>query len=414
MGLEAARYRETPDFEFSAPAIAHHRLVLFIRPPRELDLRYEGVERHSPPPAGSITVVPAGRPARVRWSGSKHELHIFLEPGLVARVAAEAFGLDPARLTVPPMDGLNLPHLRAAMGAVSAELTAGGTEGRLAAESLANLLAVHLIRNADSARFPARRTYDALPRARLRAVVEYIDGHLDAGMSLEQMAALARLSPYHFARRFKATTGLPPHQFVIERRVDRARQFLQRDGGLSLAEIAVRAGFSDQSHLSNHFKRVVGVTPGQFRKCSRNPQEDVAQEDDGPLPTSGRDRAAFYRNGRKPDRSDGIMMQDAEADDAGRQRRPGVHDHAQPVVPHPHPPQPLEPTDRPLDHPADLPQPAAVRRLPLGDVRLDPQPPQQRPGRLAVVAPVGVHLVGQLLRPARLAADLGEVEHHAG
>src|SRR5262245_25677289 len=70
VGLEAARYREPPDFEFSAPAIAHHRLVLFIRPPRELDLRYGGVERHSPPPAGSIAVVPAGIPARVRWSGS--------------------------------------------------------------------------------------------------------------------------------------------------------------------------------------------------------------------------------------------------------------------------------------------------------------------------------------------------------
>src|SRR3954451_19561985 len=70
VGLEAARYRESPDFEFSPPAIAHHRLVLFIRPPRELDLRYEGVKRHTPPPAGSITVVPAGRPARVRWSGA--------------------------------------------------------------------------------------------------------------------------------------------------------------------------------------------------------------------------------------------------------------------------------------------------------------------------------------------------------
>ena len=74
-------------------------------------------------------------------------LNIYLEPGLVARVAAEAFDLDPARLTVPPLDGLDLPHLRAAMGAVDDELTAGGAGGRLAAESLANVLAVHLIRH---------------------------------------------------------------------------------------------------------------------------------------------------------------------------------------------------------------------------------------------------------------------------
>jgi hypothetical protein len=69
-------------------------------------------------------------------------MFLFLEPGLVARVAAEAFGLDPARRTVPPLDGLGLPNLRAAMLAVDAELTAGAAGGPLAAESLANVLAV--------------------------------------------------------------------------------------------------------------------------------------------------------------------------------------------------------------------------------------------------------------------------------
>jgi AraC family transcriptional regulator len=83
------------------------------------------------------------------------------------------------------------------------------------------------------------------------------------------MAAVARLSPYHFARQFKAATGLPPHQYVIARRVDRAQQFLQDGGDLSLAEIAVCAGFSDQSQFCRHFKRIVGVTPGQFRTPAR-------------------------------------------------------------------------------------------------------------------------------------------------
>ena len=173
--------------------------------------------------------MPAGSPALWRWSGSFDSLHIFLEPGLVARVAAEAFDLDPARLTVPPLDGLDLPHLRAAMWAVDAELTAGGAGGRLAAESLANVLAVHLIRHVPAPRQPARRRDGTLPRARLRAVVEYIEEHLDAGPTLEQMAAVARLSPYHFARQFKAATGLPPHQYVIARRVERAKQLLQAE-----------------------------------------------------------------------------------------------------------------------------------------------------------------------------------------
>ena len=144
VGLEAAHYRTAPSFELSPPAITHHRLVLFARPPEELDLLYEGVKRHVPPPAGSISLLPAGTPALWRSSGHKDSLHVYLDPGLVARVAAEAFDVDPARLTVPPLDALDLPQLRATMWAVNAELTSDGAGGRLAAESLANLLAVHL------------------------------------------------------------------------------------------------------------------------------------------------------------------------------------------------------------------------------------------------------------------------------
>jgi AraC family transcriptional regulator len=268
VGLEAARFRASPAWEYHAPALTHHRLVLVTRPPQELELRFDGVKRHLPPPAGAIILVPAGTPGRVRWNGGFDWLHIYLEPALLARVATEAFDLDPARLTVPALDGLDLPHLRAAMGAVDAELTTGGAGGSLAAESLANLLAVHLIRHVLAPREPPCGRDGALPRGKLRAVVEYIEEHLDACPTLEQMAAVVHLSAYHFARQFKAATGLPPHQYVLARRVERAKQLLQ-GGALSLAEVAVRAGFSDQSAFCRHFKRLVGVTPGRFAIPSR-------------------------------------------------------------------------------------------------------------------------------------------------
>jgi AraC family transcriptional regulator len=269
VGLQAARFRPAPAAELEQRGITHHLLVLFARPPEQLDLRYEGAKRHGPPPAGAVSLMPAGSPARWRCSGCLDLLHVYLEPGLVARVAAEAFELDPARLTVPPLDGLHFPQLRAAMLAVNDELmaeAAGG--GPLAAESLANLLAVHLIRNASAPRLPAGRSDGALPQRKLRAVVEYIEEHLDASPTLEQMAATTHLSVYHFARQFKRATGLPPHQYVILRRVERAKQLLPCGGDLSLAELAAHAGFCDQSQFS-HFKRLVGVTPGQFRMSAR-------------------------------------------------------------------------------------------------------------------------------------------------
>jgi AraC family transcriptional regulator len=94
--------------------------------------------------------------------------------------------------------------------------------------------------------------------------------NLHRSPTLEQMAALVSLSPYHFARQFKAATGLPPHQFLITRRVEQAQQILRGRGNLSLAEVAIGVGFSDQPQLCFHFKRIVGVTPGRFRASAKS------------------------------------------------------------------------------------------------------------------------------------------------
>ena len=83
------------------------------------------------------------------------------------------------------------------------------------------------------------------------------------------MAAISRLSPNYFVWLFKRATGLPPHQYVIARRVERVKQLLQTRSDLSLAEVAAEVGFSDQSQFSHHFKRLLGVTPRQFRWSAR-------------------------------------------------------------------------------------------------------------------------------------------------
>jgi AraC family transcriptional regulator len=267
--LQAVRI-ESPAGEFSAVITPNtHVLGLSVRPPEKMDLRYEGVKRDMPPPAGSITVVPAGSSVLSRWQGSRDSLFVYLEPSLVTRVAAELFEMDPSRTVVPPLVGLNVPELRSVMLAVDAELRAGGVGGPLMVESLANVLAIHLIRHTTGARRLLVSADGVLSRRKLRTVVEYIMENLGGSPTLEEMAAVVHLSPYHFARQFKAATGLPPYQYVIARRVERAQHLLRGDGELGLAEVAFRAGFSDQSHFSSHFKRIIGVTPGQFRISAR-------------------------------------------------------------------------------------------------------------------------------------------------
>jgi AraC family transcriptional regulator len=267
--LHAARFFCGSPSEINVPPLPQHTLVLIKRSPDKLELRYEGVKRDKPPPIGSISVVPPDNSVQWRWAGNKDSLHLYLETSLLARVAAESFEFDLARTEVPPIDGLNAPHVRAAMLAVDAELTTGGAGGSLMVESLAHILAVQLIRHTLAPRRAAGRTDGTLPNRKLNQVVDYIMGNLDNSLTLDQMAAIAHLSPYHFARQFKTTTGCPPHQYVIARRVERAQQLLRANRDVTLAEVAQIVGFADQSHFSLHFKRIVGATPRQYQISAR-------------------------------------------------------------------------------------------------------------------------------------------------
>jgi len=268
--LQALRWRKGPaSGEISYFPMSQHLLVLMIRPPKKHYMRSEGLKLDTPPPAGSIAVVPAGSSVFCSRQGSADSLFIYLEPSIVERVATESFEFDPTRTVVPPVVGLNAPELRSTMLAVDAELKAGGVGGPLMVEALANMLSVHLIRHFLGPRQLAGQSDGVLPRRKLHTVIEYIMESLEGNPTVERMAAVVHLSPYHFARQFKAATGLPPHQYVIARRVERAQQLLRTDGELGLVEVALLVGFSDQSKFSLHFKRIVGVTPRQFRTSAR-------------------------------------------------------------------------------------------------------------------------------------------------
>jgi transcriptional regulator of acetoin/glycerol metabolism len=108
---------------------------------------------------------------------------------------------------------------------------------------------------------PAR---GGLPPGAIRRVREHVEAHLSESMDLAELAAIAGLSVYHFARAFKQTAGVTPHHYLVHRRIERAQEMLARSE-LPLSEIALAVGFSDQSHLARHFRQTLGVTPGQFR-----------------------------------------------------------------------------------------------------------------------------------------------------
>jgi AraC family transcriptional regulator len=263
-GLQVSHHRALGTDEIRIDAKSQHVIILFTKPPNKMHVRCPGVNRNSPPPLGSIALVPAGAVADVSWRGTKDCLQVYVEPALVKRVAARSFERD-LPWAIPPLDAFVAPELRSAMLAIEAESAAEGFGGPLLIESLSNILAVHLIRHVFGFRQSALHERGVLPRRKLVATIDYIMANLDNTPTLGQMAELVHLSPDHFARQFKAATGLAPYQFVIKRRVERAQELLRGRQEISLAEVAISAGFSDQSQLCLHFKRIAGVTPGQFR-----------------------------------------------------------------------------------------------------------------------------------------------------
>jgi len=145
------------------------------------------------------------------------------------------------------------------------ELSEGGIGGRLYAEGLGTALAVHLLRQyGTSPRAPVIYKGGIAPRS-LQRVISYINENLPEALSLAQLARIAKLSPHHFATVFKASTGMSPHRYVIERRLERARDLLRRNQH-SISEIAYAVGFSSQSHLTAHFRQAAGLTPRGFRQ----------------------------------------------------------------------------------------------------------------------------------------------------
>ena len=117
-----------------------------------------------------------------------------------------------------------------------------------------------------------------LSPARLRRVFKHIETALDGDTSLHRLAELAGLNPYHFAFAFRQSTGLPPHQYVLHRRGERAKELLTNPQ-LSLAEVGYAAGFASQAHFTTVFRRLLGTTPAAYRKGLSSEVQEVAPAD---------------------------------------------------------------------------------------------------------------------------------------
>lgn len=252
--------RQHPGGEYSYPAFSTHLICLHQGPPARVE--HIGDSQHctgtmSP---GSIQIIPAGTTCTWRHKGTRF-VTLDLTADILQQVTTDLH-LNHAEL----LHNFNIhdPRIEHICLALLTELAAGGPAGRLYGEGLATALAAHLASTYSSqAQAPAELT-KGLPAPILRRVVALIEDRLAEDLGLAELAGEAGLSISHFSSLFRLSTGLPPHQYIVQRRVERAQSLLQVTK-LSIEEIATSVGFYDQSHLTRQMNQVLGITPKYIR-----------------------------------------------------------------------------------------------------------------------------------------------------
>jgi AraC family transcriptional regulator len=211
--------------------------------------------------AGTVAICPIGAPQpSISLSNYKATISL-LNPAFVRTAVGDA--INPDRLEIQPSRVDRDEQLERLLLAADYEVGLGVRDNRLLLESIGTAIAAHLVTHHATKRLSPAKRDSPMPKYLLNRAIDYIHETLDKNPSLADISAVVAMSPYHFCRSFKQSTGLTPHQYVMRERVRRAQLFLA-EHRLSRVEIATALGFSDQSHFTRTFRTLVGVTPSQY------------------------------------------------------------------------------------------------------------------------------------------------------
>lgn len=246
-------------------ALAEHRLKIHAGPP----VRGACSVHRFLYTRGDIDIQPAGYTDTWQEYQPNTSLIVHVSRGLLHR-AAEEMNLDPGRAILEPQHQFRDAQIEHIAWALDADRRSAHPNGSLYTESLGLALAIHLL-----GRYSAPRGFQpvSLTRGRglsalqFRRLVAFIEEHLDEDLSIARLAGSAAISASHFKTLFKRTTGMPVHQYVVQRRVERARTLLAT-GDLSASQVALAAGFAHQSHMARAMRRLLGVTPRAIAHAS--------------------------------------------------------------------------------------------------------------------------------------------------
>jgi AraC family transcriptional regulator len=239
-------------------------VCMHVGPSVEVTCDRGGKLRHGREVAGDLDIIPAHTPAAWETKQSGTSLVMRVPDELLRSVAAE-LDMDPNNIEIADRFQLRDPFIEHIGWAIKADLESGGAGGRLFRESLGTALAARLLQRHSRRSLPMRDPHGGLSAWKLKLVISHIEDNLESELSLAEIAQVAGVSVSHLKTLFRRSTGTPVHQYILRRRVERAKLLLQ-DQNLSIAQIAFATGFAHQSHLARHMRKILGVTPAVARK----------------------------------------------------------------------------------------------------------------------------------------------------
>ena len=257
---------------FETHPTSDQTIVVVTRGEQELQVFRDGAWWQATYRAGTVGMTPGGDVARLRrymrTSRSVEKVNVYM-PQRFLLEAAEHYRRAGHRPASPRLRALAFQDLVIArtVSALVRGMRAGAPD--LYAESAMQWLATHLLAEHAPLRAIARDTRSSgpVPDSRIADVREYMRLHLQEPLTLDRLAAQARVSKFHFAREFRAHTGVSPHAYLVELRLDAARRLLASTD-LSVAECARRCGFRRPAHFGTVFAKQIGVSPTAFRRES--------------------------------------------------------------------------------------------------------------------------------------------------
>ena len=223
-----------------------------------------GAQRSSVRTTGTLCVVPAYQPVSLNWEEEVECLTMLLDPVLLVRIAMESSHARQVELKA--VGNIDDPFIWQIGLALLGESRSVAPMGRLYAESLANTLAFHLLKNYTVSGHRTPNFVGGLAGNKLRRATEFINANLSDDVTLAEIADTVELSPCHFPRAFKRTTGLTPQQYLMQRRVELAKRLLAKDE-LPIIEVSAQVGFKNQSHFTTFFRRLTSMTPKAWREA---------------------------------------------------------------------------------------------------------------------------------------------------